>query len=103
MAYYMANGPLEIGEVGVVFLGHITTIRLTGTVVLGIDIKTLCIARVSYWGLNWAPVSAVECVIPVCIMEEGVGFHSSRTATDVTQTPRTIDCTKGPNYVLGLL
>ncbi len=89
-----------MSKVWVIFLRHLAAIRFARSVVLGVDVEALCIAGISYRGLNGALLSTVENVIPVGVKEERVGFHTCCTAAYITKAPRTIDGAEGPYYIL---
>lgn len=93
--------PSEISKIWVVLLGHLPAVWFARPVILRIYVETLRITWVSYWGLNGTLVSAIEDVVPVCVLKEGMGLDTGCATTDITETSRTINGAERTYHIFG--
>ena len=93
---------LKVGKVLVVLCSHIRGVGIALSIVLGVDVEALGVARVADGGHDGSGVAAVVDIVPIDALEEGVLLDAAGAAADVAQSPGPVDGAERPDDVLRL-
>jgi len=74
---------LEIGKVLVILRGHIWRVGITFPIVLGVDVKALCVAGIPDRRVDGTSAPPVVDIVPVYVAKERVLLDFGRAAADV--------------------
>jgi hypothetical protein len=94
---------LKVDEERVVSLGHLLAVGLPSPIVFGIDVETLGVAGISNRREDGSLDTAIQQIIPVGFVEEGMFPDARGTTANVAETAGTIDSAEGADQVLGFV
>ena len=93
----------KILEMPIPLLLQLFCVLLPPSLLIGINIETLCVAWVSYWRYDRSLTPSVVDVIPINAMEERVIFHVLRAPFQITEALIAVDSAEASDDVFGVL